>query len=318
VLRTYNRYFSNRLHKGIIPITHSPLWSATALGCIALILWGFGAVLVASLDSIPRFELVTFVFASSCYLSLCRITANQSWYKVKKVPVKIWIIGVLGIYFANLSFVCAMQYAPPEKVDLINYLWPIIVTFISPILLKNNIKKYHVLGVAIAFSGIFILLTNGKGLNGFEPQYMLGYFLAALNAIFWSLYILFSKKNPQIPNEMIGIYCGIGAVCSFVLHHKLETFIFPSNQQLITMITLGLTGQGLAYILWDKGIKFGHYNLLCTLSYFAPILSILLLVKFHYTQASHQLWIATILVSFGAFLTEPKLLFSMRDLLKRK
>lgn len=291
-----------------MPDTHNPLWSATALGCLALILWGFGAVLVASLSDMPRFELVTIVFASSCYLSLCRITANKTWYKVKKVPVKIWGIGILGIYFANLSFVCAMQYAPPEKVDLINYLWPIIVTIISPLLFKNNLKKYHFLGVAIAFIGIFILLTNGKGLEGFEPQYFFGYFLAALNAVFWSVYILFSKKNPHIPNEMIGIYCGIGAVCSLILHYKFETFVLPSDQQLITMITIGLAGQGLAYILWDRAIKFGHYYLLCTLSYFTPILSILLLVKFHYTQTSDQLWLAVTLVSFGAFLTEPKLL----------
>ncbi len=217
-----------------------------------------------------------------------------------------WAFGIMGIYGANLSFVYAMQCAPPEKVDLINYLWPILVTILSPLVFKAKVNFLSMLGVAIAFAGIFVVLTNGASLAGFEMQYWPGFLLALLNVIFWGTYVIVSKKNSTVPNEMIGLYCGIGAICSLIIHCYTENFLLPSNKELVTMITIGLTGQGLAYILWDYGIKSGHYYLLCTLSYFTPILSILLLVKFQYTMASDHLWIAATLVSLGACLAEPK------------
>lgn len=85
-----------------------------------------------------------------------------------------------------------------------------------------------------------------------------------------------------------------------------ETFILPESNQMILLVLLGITGQGLAYLFWDHGIKNGYYKFLCALTYAAPILSIFLLVQFGYTTMSQHLLIATLLVSLGAVITTPQ------------
>lgn len=278
-------------------------WIATAIGALALLFWSLGAVLVVAIGQLPIFEIQSIIFFSSFLLSFFRISFNRRWHIITKVPMTMWIVGVMGIYFANLFFVSAFGFAPPEKVDLINYLWPIMVILLSPIILEDKLKGHHLAGVGIAFFGIFILLTDGNGLVGFEYQYWLGYLLSFCNAICWTLYVLVSKRYPQVPNEIIGCYAGVAAICSFVCHLIFESFVMPSIEQWSMLILLGLTGQGLAYLFWDHGIKKGYYKLLCALTYASPIISILLLVHFEFVEMSQYLINATMLVTLGAFVT---------------
>lgn len=275
---------------------------ATSLGLSALLMWGFGALLVAKLANIPRFEIVAITFAVSCILSIVKISYKKSWSLIAQTPKKLWIITFIGIYCANLCFVYAMQLAPPEKVDLINYIWPVFAIIFSPLISKLRINILHVVGILVAFSGIYILVTDGKGISGFEFYYWPGYLLACLNALFWSCYVLLSRRYQEAQSEIIGLCCGVGAICSLIFHFVFESFVVPTLEQLLMMLSLGLMGQGLAYLFWDKGIKYGQYYLLCACSYFTPILSIALLIQFDLAKSSFALYIATLLVSIGALL----------------
>ncbi len=282
-------------------------WISTAVGGVALLFWSLGAVLIAAIGKLPVFEIQFIVFLSSFFLSYCRISLNNRWHIIAKVPITMWLAGIVGIYLANLFFVTAFQHAPPEKVDLINYLWPVMVILFSPLLLNEKLKLRHLMGVIIAFSGIFILLTDGQGIKGFETKYCLGYGLSFLNALCWTIFIIYCKRYPESPNEMIGIFSGIAAVCSLVFHFLFESFIMPEPQQLILLIILGLTGQGLSYLFWDHAIKNGYYKFLCTLTYASPLVSIFLLVYFGFTPMSDNLIKATLLVSLGAAISMPPL-----------
>ena len=61
------------------------------------------------------------------------------------------------------------------------------------------------------------------------------------------------------------------------LNRIFETFVMPSNLELFLCITMGFAGGGLAYQLWDLGIKFGNLTLLNTSTYLARVLAMLLL-----------------------------------------
>jgi drug/metabolite transporter (DMT)-like permease len=242
------------------------------------------------------------VLLTSFCISFIRLSVNNTWHKIYNVPLHIWAAGIGGFYFANVCFVFALQYAPPENIELISYLWPILIIFLAPLYLKTQIRLNHVLGSIIAFWGIFLLLGNTNVIGG-QLQYWKGYVLTAGYLIFWTAYIISSIKYPKAPNELVGIFCGIGALLSFLFHLLSEEYIAPNQNEIATMILIGITGQGLAYLFWDYSIKHGHYYFLCILSNFTPLLSIFILIQFGFTAPRENLSIAAILVCSGTLIT---------------
>lgn len=65
---------------------------------------------------------------------------------------------------------------------------------------------------------------------------------------------------------------------------------------------LGIGPTGLAFLAWDHATKHGNVPLLGALSYFAPLLSILLLVLAGQAQASVFLGASVALIVAGAML----------------
>jgi drug/metabolite transporter (DMT)-like permease len=65
---------------------------------------------------------------------------------------------------------------------------------------------------------------------------------------------------------------------------------------------LGLGPVGLAFFLWDLGVKRGDIQLLGTASYAAPLLSTLALVAGGEARASWTLALAALLIAGGAAL----------------
>ncbi len=68
----------------------------------------------------------------------------------------------------------------------------------------------------------------------------------------------------------------------------------------ISTIALGLGPVGLAFYVWDIGVKQGDILLLGTASYAAPLLSTLVLVAARVAEPSWMLGAATLLITGGA------------------
>lgn len=276
-------------------IKHHP----TAIGYSALVFWALAAPFVVKIKSLPIFEILTIVFAVSFVLSAVKLTLFRQWSTLKQ-PWFLWIIGILGIYGNDLFYILAFQHAPAAHADLINYLWPILVIVLTGSLPNETLSIRHLLAACVGFSGIYILITQNE--QGFDLQYLSGYLLAFVDALIWSLYTLAARHFGKTPVEIIGIYCGIGAVCSLLLHLQLETGIAPQLEQWIILITMGATTQCLAYFFWDFGIKRGDFKLLTILSYGNPILSILFLILFGMAKLSAALCLACLLVTLGGII----------------
>ena len=145
--------------------------------------------------------------------------------------------------------------------------------------------------------GIVILFQDGNLTSQYYDTYMLGYFFAFFGAILWAIYITFSRLMQKVPSEMVGLYCGIGAIISLLFHLNFEKFIMPSNLELSLCIIMGLAGGGLAYQLWDLGIKFGNLPLLNTSTYFARVLAMLLLTYLEKSIITSTLLLSTFITN---------------------
>ncbi len=271
------------------------------LGFIALFIWALTAVTTAYIKVLPTFEVLAIVFSVSFSFTALMLTYTRRWYVLRRQPKVLWLAGVLGIYGNDILYLTAFKYAPAAQADLINYLWPIFVVIFSGLLSNRTWQPKYFIAALLGFIGVYVLLTSA-GSIGFDSQYSLGYALALLDAMVWTFYVLIAARYVDSPSEMIGIYCGIGAVLSAICHFNFEITVIPNALELLVLIFMGLTSQCLAYLFYDYALKYADATLLTTSAYLTPILSVLLLVLFGYADLSLSLLIATVFVVLGALL----------------
>ena len=281
------------------PSTSEKTWRYSFLGYLSLIMWSFGAVFTALIKNLPVFQTLFLVFSISFLLIALKLTLTHTWYRIKQ-PWFLWLIGIIGMFGNEYLFIAAFKHAPAVQVDLINYLWPIMVIVFSGLLPNETFKIKYVFAAFIGFYGVFILITNGEGIHGFHVEYWQGYCLAFLEAFVWTAYTLFARHYRTVPTEMVGMYYGVSALIACFFHFFTEPSVMPSLGQIGILCLMGLTTQGAAYLLWDIGVKQGHFKLLSLLSYGNPVLSVFFLVLFGLATANHAVILACLLVSSGA------------------
>jgi drug/metabolite transporter (DMT)-like permease len=271
----------------------------TSIGCGALLVWSLYALVISELVyHLPIFETLFFMFATSFVAMAVRLTIKKQWHILYKQPVFIWIVGVIGVCGSDVAYITAVKYAPPAHVDFIDYLWPFLVIVFSGFLPKERFTLQHLIAGSLGLLGVLLLLTGGEGMMGFKGDYLNGYLLALVAAIIWSTYTIITRYYADTPSEMVGMYCGIGAVVALLLHCQFETWVTPSVFEASMVVLLGLSS-GLAYLLWTYGTQKGNIKLLGVLAYFTPVFSMSLLVLCGKEPMSVALVFACMLVVLG-------------------
>jgi len=171
----------------------------------------------------------------------------------------------------------------------------------SGLLPNERLKRGHVFGAVISFIGAGMIVLNG-GAN-FQTDAMTGYGLALLCAFTWAGYSVLSRRLGDTPTDSVAVFCLATAVLSLIAHLALETTVWPSEPiGWASIFALGVGPVGLAFYVWDIGVKRGNIQLLGVASYAAPLLSTLILVSVGIADATWALLVAAILITAGAAL----------------
>lgn len=278
----------------------SPL-IGTAYGLIAIALWSPAGLILSYLKSVPAMMLLSVSFSVCCLLILFKLFLNREWYHLRQHWL-LWPIGVLGIWGNNVCYVVAIQYIPIEQVVLIGYLWPVYILYLARYCLGLRYTWHNVAGSLIAFTGIYLLITQGQGLHFVSLSQLPGYGFAFASGALWACYCVATQYFQQRRVEVVGLYGGIGAIISMVLFASSGEVYTPSQFEIAMIILLGLTAYGGAFLFWQAGLAQGNFKFLCTASNFIPVLATLLLIGFGFTQPTFYLAAAIVLVTTGAML----------------
>lgn len=280
--------------------------TATLIGFVAVLLWSLLAVLTAASGVMPPFQLLAVSFAiGGLSLLVLRPASVQSF----RQPPAAWLLGVAGLFGYHFLYYFALRNAPPVEAGLINYLWPLLIVVFSALLPGERLRWNHLIGCALALGGAVLVVTRGTGFS-FDPQYSVGYLAALGAALAWSSYSVLSRRFATVPSEAITGFCLATAALAALCHLLLEPTIWPDDfWQWAAIIGLGLGPVGLAFYVWDIGVKRGDIQVLGAASYSAPLLSTLLLILTGYASYSHTILLACLLITAGAVLASWRLLF---------
>ncbi len=283
--------------------------SATLVGFVAVLLWSLLAFFTAASGAMPPFQLLAVSFGiGGLSLLVIRPRSIRSF----RQPPAAWIVGIAGLFGYHFCYYFALRNAPPVEAGLINYLWPLLIVLFSALLPGEKLRWNHLAGCALALAGAVLVVTRGQGFT-FQPEYALGYGTALIAAVVWASYSVLSRRLASVPSEAITGFCLATALLAVPCHLLLEQTVWPETiWQWAAIVALGLGPIGLAFYVWDIGVKKGDIQVLGAASYSAPLLSTLILILTGYAQYSHVVLIACLLITAGAVLAAWNLLFGRK------
>ncbi len=269
--------------------------SALFLALAAILLWSFLALLGAGLSNLPPLLVVG---AALCVGGLAGLSGWRGW----RVPISTLLVGVGGIFGYHFLYFSAFRLAPAVEVNLINYLWPLLIVLLSPALLPGyRLRPHHVIGALLGLAGAGLIVSAGQ----LRPDWanLPGYALAGGAALTWAVYSLLTKRLPPFPTQAVGGFCllsGLLSLAIFSLNPGGFRLASLRPVEWLALLAAGLGPMGAAFYAWDAALKRGDPRVIGSLAYLTPLLSTLNLALFGGRRLTGVSALAMLLIVGGA------------------
>ncbi len=183
-----------------------------ALGAIAL--WATLASLGIALRHVPPFLLTGLALV---------IGSVPAWPLARrwKVAPSTLALGIYGLFGYHFLLFIALRHAPPVEANLVNYLWPLLIVVLAPLILPGmRLRAAHAVAAVAGFAGaaIAILGAGGPAAGGWSW----GYLPALGSAFIWASYSLLTRRVEAFPTAAIGLFGLVSGLLSLLCHALLE------------------------------------------------------------------------------------------------
>jgi len=270
----------------LLALTAILLWSGLAIGATALgthdslVITGLG-LLIGGLLSAPHW---------------------RTW----RVPHPTRVVGVGGLLGYHLLYFYAFAQAPNSAptINLLNYLWPLLLVLLAPLITGDRLTARHLLGIGAGLLGTVVLLGAGdRHLNSIPWSACL---MASAAALVWACYSLLTRRLPAFPTAAVGGFCvvsGLGALSLAAAHGGLMSTLHALHWwEWLIIGGLGVGPLGISFYCWDAALKRGDPRVIGTLAYLGPLLSTGWLLLLPHAQVSWYLALALVLILGGALI----------------
>lgn len=272
---------------------------STPLALFTIVIWSTLALLSAGTSRLPPLFAVG---VALCIGGLVGVVRFREW----KVPFLTLAVGVGGIFGYHALLFAAFRLAPAVEVNILNYLWPLLIVALSPVYLRGySLSGRNVLGALLGLAGAILVVSGGTLTPDFSS--LPGFALAALAAFVWASYSLLSKRLPSFPTGAVGLFCMVSGLLALaiwaggsVMGSGSVSMPALTASEAMYLLLLGLGPMGGAFYTWDAALKRGDPRTIGALAYLTPLLSTVNLVLFAGKPISISAVIAMVLIITGA------------------
>lgn len=201
------------------------------------------------------------------------------------------LLGLMNPLLFYIVLFSAYDLLLTQEAMVLNFTWPVTLTILSFLLLRQRIGWKSFLAILVSFAGIVIIGTNGQvwTLKFTNPT---GVALALASTVLWSLFWIFNIKDKR--DEVIKLFLNflsgfLFILLLFAILHigrislpepihliKEDGSDFPvSLPTILGCIYIGVFEMGIAYVFWLKGLQLSITTAkVSNLIFFAPFLSL--------------------------------------------
>jgi len=206
--------------------------------------------------------------------------------------VYIVLASLAGVSVYLLVIYSAISLIGPSLPVLVDCLInPILITLLSLVIFKEKLSKNKVVGFIIASFGAFLLITGGNiGVLQPNSPNFLGYILALLAPLMWSLYTIAIKKVKQVDSSRtdfqnlknISIFGCIEFFILVIITGQLSIFLnnFLNIIVFLCALYLGLGAFVIGYYIWSYSLKKLKSSSVASFLYLQPFITLILSIIF--------------------------------------
>ncbi len=269
---------------------------------IAIVLWGtLAAVVGDALAGVGPFRLLFWSFAFAApTLVAAEVAQGRRVVDVLRPTTALVALGLWGILGYHAFFYVALQRAPIVEANLLNYLWPLFMVLLAPVLARERLTPTAVVGALTGFAGAVLIVTQGKAIVP-ARAHLVGYACAFVAALAWSSFSVLLKRmgaqaEGRMPLFMVASLIGAAAL-ALTEEGGLAP---PPPRALLACAFLGVFPLGLAFVAWGKAMATGSAAKIGALSYLDPLLSTLLLALVLRAPITQATALGMVLIVVGA------------------
>lgn len=181
-------------------------------------------------------------------------------------------LGFLNPFLYYYMVFGAYDLLPAQEAQALNFIWPMVLTLSSIVLLRQPVSLRSVAAMAIGFSGAATIATRGQLLLPANPQ---GVALAMGSSVIWALYWIYGIKDARDPVTRLLANFGFG--CAFTGGYLWLTgaLAVPGTAGFAGAAYIGAFEMGITFVTWLQALKLSRTTAQVTqLIYLTPFLSL--------------------------------------------
>jgi drug/metabolite transporter (DMT)-like permease len=239
------------------------LWLTYGMLTFATATWG--SAFIAGKYAVQSFEPATVAFfrffgAAILLFPLMFIMEKNRQKPNLKDYCLFAVLGLTGIALYNIFFFLASKHAPVIKSSLFIASNPVLIVLMSALFLKETITRNNVIGLAIALSGAFFIITDGHLMNliqlGFEPID----FVLMGAVVSWALYSVVGKivlkKFSSVESTTYAVAFGTLFLLPFALAEtSWQDVQQASGTTWVAIIHMSVLVTVVSFVMYYNGIK---------------------------------------------------------------
>jgi drug/metabolite transporter (DMT)-like permease len=171
-----------------------------------------------------------------------------------------FVLGLLGVFAYNLFFMGALARLPASRAALIIAMNPVITISISSLVLGERLSALRWLGVAVALSGVWIVVSHGDIVSIAAAGVGAGelFMLAAVTS--WALYTVIGRQvlqglSPLAATNYAALW-GTVMLGALAAPHFGELTPAQFDWKVIaSLLYLGIFGTAVAFVWYYTSIK---------------------------------------------------------------
>ena len=168
-------------------------------------------------------------------------------------------LAFLGVILNQTLFISGGSLTLPAHTSVIYSTLPLLIYIFSIILKEDFFSLNKIIGIIIAFSGIFFIMYE-KGLN-IKSDFLIGDIMIFTGAVSFSIYTVFGKrqklfKSPETMTLNALFFGGvIYSLVGFPIFHKDFSLKILELKNISVIIYFAVFTSIISHVLWNKVVK---------------------------------------------------------------
>ncbi|MFZ1289058.1 MAG: DMT family transporter [Melioribacteraceae bacterium] len=183
------------------------------------------------------------------------------------------LLGFINPFLYYLVLFKAYSLIPAQEAMPLNYTWPIVIGIFSAIFLKQKLTTKTIVGMFIAFFGVFVIATRGD-LFSFKLHNILGVSLALVSSIIWASFWIMNLIDKRLDSIKLFSAFFFGTIIILIYVILFDSFHLQNSYYLFGATYIGLFEMGITFFFWMTGLQLSKNKAkTSTIAYLSPFIS---------------------------------------------